>query len=259
MDISSIIGVIVMTVSVLYTLMAGGSLMLFWDPPAMVITYGGAIACMFLAFPLKTMLNVFKITKNIFFSPKLDMIPSYTFIVELATIARRDGILALEEKITNIEDKMMKRGLQLLVDGSPVETVKAIMEKEIENMEKRHEIGHKFWEKFGYFGPAIGMVGTLIGLVQMLANLNDPSKIGSGMAVALLTTFYGAMIANFIALPFENKLMQRTNEELLLKHMVMEGLLSIQCGDSPRVVGEKLLVFLPPAEQDKVTEQATRK
>ena len=154
---------------------------------------------------------------------------------------------------------MMKRGLQLLVDGSPVETVKAILEKEIENLEKRHEIGHKYWEKLGYFGPAIGMVGTLIGLVQMLANLNDPSKIGPGMAVALLTTFYGALLANFVALPIENKLIQRTNEELLLKYMIMEGMLSIQCGDSPRVVGEKLLVFLSPEAQDQITEQSAKK
>jgi len=259
MDISSVIGVVVATCAVLYTLMAGGSVMLFWDPAAMVITYGGATACMFLAFPLKTMLNTMKITRNVFFAPKLDMIPSYTFIVELATVARRDGILALEERINGVEDKMMKRGLQLLVDGSPVETVKAILEKEIENLEKRHEIGHKYWEKLGYFGPAIGMVGTLIGLVQMLANLNDPSKIGPGMAVALLTTFYGALLANFVALPIENKLIQRTNEELLLKYMIMEGMLSIQCGDSPRVVGEKLLVFLSPEAQDQITEQSAKK
>ena len=254
MDFATIIGLIVAFVAILYTLLAGGSLMLFWDPAAMVITYGGAIACVFINFPLKKVLSVFRVTRKIIFAPKLEMIPTYTEIVELATVARRDGILALEEKIPNVENKAMCKGLQMLVDGNPADSLTSVLEKDIENMEKRHEIGHKMWERVGYYGPAIGMVGTLIGLVQMLSRLNDPSKIGEGMAVALLTTFYGALLANFFALPIEGKLIQRTNEEILLKQMIMEGLLSIQRGDSPRTVGEKMQVFLSPDEQNAVTE-----
>jgi chemotaxis protein MotA len=182
------------------------------------------------------------------------MLEMFKLIIELSGISRRDGILALEDKIANVKDKFLKKGLQMLVDGISSEVIKQSMENDILYMEKRQESGHKMWERLGYFGPALGMVGTLIGLVKMLATLDDPSKIGAGMAVALLTTFYGAMLANFFALPMECKLTQRTGAELLYREMVLAGIIAIQSGDSPRIVADKLKIFLKPSDRELVEE-----
>ncbi|RMD78219.1 MAG: motility protein A, partial [Lentisphaerae bacterium] len=168
-----------------------------------------------------------------------------------ATIARRDGLLALEERIPQIEDPFLRRGLQMALDGTPPEAVKEIMELEIEIMEERHKVGHDIYKNMGNYGPAFGMIGTLIGLVNMLQNLSDPSKIGAGMAVALLTTFYGAFFANLFCIPIQGKLEQRTAEEIKLKKMLLNAIISIQAGDSPRIVGEKLLVYINPDQREQ--------
>ncbi len=254
-DIATVIGFVVVFASLLYVILEGGGLSQFWDPVALVIVYGGSAAAIFICFPMKKVLNLTKVTMKIFFVQKLEMLTTYHQIVEFATVARRDGILALEDRLTNLDDKFLRKGLQMLVDGSSIEAIVKILERDIENLEKRHEVGHKAWEKLGYLGPAIGMVGTLIGLVQMLAKLDDPSKIGAGMAIALLTTFYGALLANFFAIPIECKLVQRTREEMLLRQMILEGIMAIGGGDSPRIVGEKLLVFLPNDEQPTETRR----
>jgi chemotaxis protein MotA len=137
----------------------------------------------------------------------------------------------------------------MLVDGNPADSVSSILEMEIDNMEERHGIGHSMWKSMGNYAPAFGMIGTLIGLINMLQNLDDPSQIGQGMAVALLTTFYGAFVSNLFCIPIQGKLEQRTAEEVQLKRMLLAGILSIQSGDSPRVVGEKLEVYLSPLER----------
>jgi len=248
-DLSTLIGLILVLFCIGYTVVEGGSVKQFWDPIAFVIVYGGAAAAIFICFPLKKVLGFGKVTMKILFATKIEMLPTYNQIVEFATVARRDGILALEDRLANIDDKFLRKGLQMLVDGSSIEAIVKILEKDIENLEKRHEVGHKCWEKLGYLGPAIGMVGTLIGLCQMLAKLDDPSKIGAGMAVALLTTLYGALFANLFAIPIECKLVHRTHEEIVFRNMILEGIMSIGSGDSPRIVGEKLLVFLPNDEQ----------
>jgi chemotaxis protein MotA len=228
--------------------------LLFWDLEAAIIVYGGAVTAMFIAFPKEKIFEFGKISGKAFQEPSANMIQMFHIIVDLSGISRRDGILALEDKIAGVPDAFLRKGLQMLVDGISSEVIKQSMESDITYMEKRHEQGHKMWERLGYFGPALGMVGTLIGLVKMLATLNDPSKIGAGMAVALLTTFYGAMLANFFALPMECKLTQRTGNELLYREMILAGLIAIQSGDSPRVVADKLKIFLKPADRAKVEE-----
>lgn len=229
--------------------------MLFMDLEAAIIVYGGALTAMCIAFPKEKLLEFGKISGKAFQEPKANMMEMFNIIVELSGISRRDGILALEDKIANVPDNFLKKGLQMLVDGISSEVIKQSMENDVVYMEKRHEQGHKMWDRLGYFGPALGMVGTLIGLVKMLATLDDPSKIGAGMAVALLTTFYGAMLANFFALPMECKLTQRTGNEILYREMILAGLIAIQSGDSPRVVADKLKIFLKPADRIKIEEQ----
>lgn len=248
-DVATVVGLVLAFSCIAFVVIEGGSLSQFWDPAAVIIVYGGSVAAIFICFPMKNIMSFGKVTMKIFAPSNIDMARTYNQIVDFAMIARRDGILALEDKLGNIDDKFLRKGLQMLVDGSSIEAIVKILERDIENLEKRHEVGHKCWEKLGYLGPAIGMVGTLIGLCQMLAKLNDPSTIGAGMAVALLTTLYGALMANLLAIPVECKLIHRTREEILLRNMVLEGIMAIGSGDSPRIVGEKLLVFLPSDEQ----------
>jgi chemotaxis protein MotA len=227
----------------------GGSPTSFVDIPSVLVTIGGTTAAILITYPLPKVKAIFAVTKKILNAGSLDISPWYQTLIDLATIARRDGILALEDRLEGITDEFLKRGLQMLVDGNPADSVSSILDMEINNMEDRHGIGHSMWKNMGSYAPAFGMIGTLIGLVQMLQNLDDPSKIGSGMAVALLTTFYGAFVANLFCIPIQGKLEQRTAEEVQLKKMLLAGILSIQAGDSPRVVGEKLEVYLSPQER----------
>ncbi len=220
---------------------------LFCDLEAAIVVFGGALTAMLIAFPMAKFMNFSKVSMMAFKETDENAVALVKEIVELATIARRDGILVLEDRLPNIKVPFLRQGLQYLVDGTASDAVQHALTQEIELLEKRHEVGHKMWEKLAYLGPAIGMVGTLIGLVKMLANLSDPSKIGAGMAVALLTTFYGAMLANFFAIPMECKLVQKTHEEIHFKEMILTGLMAIHTGDSPRTVTDKLKVYLKPS------------
>lgn len=253
MDLGTLVGIIFGGGLILWSLATGpGGVLLFVDIPSMMCTFGGTIAATLITYPLPKLMAVVAVTRKILNAGNLDITPWYHTLIELATVARRDGILALEDRLENIKDTFLRRGLQMLVDGNPADAVSSILDMEIENMQARHGTGHAMWKSMGYFGPAFGMVGTLIGLVQMLKNLDDPSKIGAGMAVALITTFYGALFANLFCLPIQGKLEQRTAEEVHLKKMLLAGILAIQSGDSPRVVGEKLEVYLTPAERLKL-------
>ncbi len=257
MDIGTLIGIAAGTFLILGSIIYGGGMNIgalgaFIDYPSMGIVFGGTIAALLINFPLPKVRAVLSVTMKTISAGKLEIMPWYGTIVEMATIARRDGILALEDRLPEISDTFLRKGLQMMVDGSGPDAVVAIMEKEIANMEERHMVGQAIWGGIGNFAPAFGMVGTLVGLVQMLQNMSDPSSIGAGMAVALITTFYGAVIANLFALPIKGKLEQRSNEELYLKRMLLMGIMAIQAGDSPRIVGEKLLVFIPPSEREKI-------
>ena len=161
-------------------------------------------------------------------------------------LARREGILALEDSASELDDAFMKKGIQLAVDGTAPDILKEIMEIEIAYIEERHSLGQDILGFLADACPAFGMIGTLIGLIQMLKTLEDPSQIGAGMAVALITTFYGAFVANLFAIPMAAKLKTRTKEEVLCKTLVIEGVMSIQSGDNPRIVEEKLKSYLSP-------------
>lgn len=253
MDIASVFGLGFGVFVIVGSILLAGSLVAFVDIPSVVCVIGGTIAAIFINFPLKSALNLMNVTKKAIFHGGYDLAPWYQKLVELATIARRDGILALEDKLEGLNDAFLKKGLQMLVDGNSADVVTQILEQEIEIMESRHGKGHAMWKMIAAYAPAFGMIGTLIGLVLMLGNMSDTSSIGAGLAVALITTFYGAVVANLIATPLQGKLEMRTAEEVHLKKMLLAGVLSIQAGDSPRVVGDKLLVYLSPEEKIKVT------
>lgn len=255
MDLATISGVVLGLVLILGSIVMGGAAGAFIDIPSMAITIGGTIAGVLITYPIGKVKAVLIVAKKTLSAPDMTLIPWYETLVEIATVARRDGILTLEERIPQLENDFLKRGLQMMVDGNSPETVNEILDQEIENLEDRHSVGHSVFKNMGSYAPAFGMIGTLIGLVQMLQNLSDPSMIGAGMATALLTTFYGALFANLFCIPMQGKLEQRTAEELSLMKMLLSGVLSIQAGDSPRVVGEKLLVYLTPAERAKATEK----
>ncbi|OVE76281.1 motility protein A [bacterium E08(2017)] len=252
MDLGTIIGLILAFGLVLGSIAAGGAAMAFVNVPSMMVTVGGSMAAVLINFPLPKIIGVMGVVRKAFSYKNEDTLGLYRQISDFAVRARRDGILALEDDIENIEDEFMKKGFQMAVDGNAADVIRHVLEGDIDSMIERHTVGHGIFKQLGAFAPAFGMIGTLIGLVQMLQALDDPSQIGVGMAVALLTTLYGAVVANLLALPIAGKLEQRTNEEVSLRRMVLEGMLSIQEGNSPRVVQEKLRSFMPP----KLREEA---
>ncbi len=206
----------------------------------------------FINFPLEDMLGLPLALKNAFIGklPKPDAVISQ--IVHLAETARRDGILAMEGELETIEDPFLKKGLQLVIDGTREESVSAILDAELGNVEARHKVGVDILMALAGYAPAFGMIGTLIGLIQMLRSLDDPSQIGVGMAVALITTFYGSVLANFIFVPLAGKLKRRSRQEMLLKEMMYTGVLGILSGENPRMINDTLLTYLKPKERYKL-------
>lgn len=175
-------------------------------------------------------------------------------IIELSNTARKEGLLQLEEAASELDDEFMKKGILLIVDGTDPDLVRSIMETELVSIEGRHKKVIKVWEDIGSMGPAWGMIGTLVGLVNMLQNMSDPSSIGPAMSVALLTTLYGSMIANWICAPVASKLKVNNEAEIMMKEIMIEGLLSIQAGENPRVIEEKLKSFLAPKDRGSSDE-----
>ncbi|MCZ6836601.1 MAG: motility protein A [Planctomycetota bacterium] len=249
MDIATLIGLILGIACILLGILLGGSIMAYVDAPSMLIVLGGGTAATLTSMPLIAFMKFPKIVGKALFNKPVDPMELIRQLVELAEVARRDGILALENSIDQIEDAFLIRGIQMAVDGSDPEVIESILETELENLIERHQSGKKLFDSFGRFAPAFGMIGTLIGLVAMLSNMDDPSKIGAGMAAALLTTLYGAMVANLLFLPMAEKLASRSSEEVLLKTMITQGVMSIQAGDNPRNVESKLLTFVPPSRR----------
>lgn len=255
MDIATLVGLISGVTLVIVSIVMGGNPGVFWSSSSVVIVVGGTLAATLINFPLSDVLSVLTTVKNAFFhkeNPPESLIPK---LVNFATIARREGILALESHASEADDEFLEKSVQLAIDGTSPELIKDILTTELAFMEDRHTMGQSILLAMGTFAPAFGMIGTLIGLVQMLATLDDPSKIGEGMAVALLTTLYGALMANVVFLPAAGKLKVRTSNELLAKELVIEGILSIQSGDNPRVVEQKLKAFVSPAVRRQVSSR----
>ncbi|MGL1862430.1 MAG: MotA/TolQ/ExbB proton channel family protein [Pseudodesulfovibrio sp.] len=244
MDIATLIGLVGAFGLIITTIFMGGNPAGFIDIPSMVVVLGGSFAVIFVMFPLSIVIGTVKVGLKTLLFKSNDPLEVVQLIVTLADTARKESLVALE-KVT-IEDAFLKKGVMLVVDGSSEALVRSVMEIELDFMKQRHRQGQAVFKGLGNMAPAMGMIGTLIGLVNMLSNLSDPASIGPAMAVALLTTFYGAVIANCMFLPLATKLEVRSDEDALFMQLMVEGVSSLQRGDHPSVVKEKLQAFLPP-------------
>ena len=257
MDLASVIGLAGVFVMVVFGILSGGgSFVLFFDIPSIFITLGGAMCAVIFTNPLENMMRLPNIVKNAFFVPKYDPAQVILTLVSFSEKARREGLLALEDDLEEVSDAFLRKGVQLVVDGTEPELVRNIMSSELGALSSRHESNIKIVEDFSALTPAFGMIGTLIGLVIMMKNLGgDKSAIGAGMATALITTFYGAVLAYGVFTPVSEKLKKYNAVELTMKEIIIEGTLSIQAGDNPRIVQEKLVSFFSPAVRKKISEQ----
>ncbi len=242
--IGIVLGVLLIGVGILVT--PGGNLGLFLDAPSAFITVGGALCATFVNFPFRDLRGMLGVIRLAFSLPPDSPAALIADFRRYADVARRDGILALENVTHEIRDPFLVRALQLAVDGTDPEVIQSMMRTELEYITQRHDRGIRVLRQFGTYAPAFGMIGTLIGLVIMLKNLRNPDLIGPSMAVAIITTFYGAVLSYLIAMPLAEKLTIRNNEEANLKEMMIKGVMSIQSGDNPRIVEEKLKIFLAP-------------
>ena len=246
MDIATFIGVIASFMLLVMAILMGSGLGAFINIPSVLVVVGGTICATMINYPLKDVINSIKVVKHVFFARKLTFGEVIANFVNYANKARKEGILALESTLPEIQDEFLKKGLQLTIDGLEPQSIIDILETEIEFIEDRHRLGSDMFQTMGTFAPAFGMIGTLIGLVQMLQKMDDPNTIGPSMAVALITTFYGAVLANVLFLPIAGKLRTRSKEETLVKGMILQGVISLSRGDNPRIIEQKLHSFLPP-------------
>ena len=248
MDIATIIG---LAAAVILIVMGMGlsTIGSFIDIPSVQIVVGGTIGAIFTSFPLKKVLSTIGVVKNAFFTPALTPVETIKQLVDFAEQARREGILALEARANEVEDEFLKKGIQLAVDGTEPELIKDIMSTEIMFIESRHDGGAKILDTAATLAPAFGMIGTLIGLILMLKNMTDVDSIGPNMAVALLTTMYGSFIANVICIPLSVKLKGYSAQEIMVKELMLEGIMSLQSGDNPRIVEQKLTAFVEPGQR----------
>ncbi len=246
MDISTLLGIVIGFGLVLTAMAGGGGLAWFINAPSAMIVVGGTVGATLINYPMSDIIGVVKVAKNVFFGKEMKPEKIIEMLVDISKASRRDGILALEDKVKDIKDPFFAKGITLMVDGIEPAALSRILQTELEFISERHRQGAEIFTTMGNFAPAMGMVGTLIGLIKMLVQMDDPSSIGPAMAVALITTFYGVILANLIFLPAAGKLKTRSTSELMLKQMVISGILSVQSGDNPRLLEEKLHSFISP-------------
>ena len=252
MDIATIIGILLGFLVVISAIVAGGGGKMFLHLPSLAITIGGMLCATLIHFSLRQFLGIFSVVKKTIVTKIPPPSELTQQMVNYAAINRRDGALALEQEISKIDNLFFIKGLQMLVDGQEVEAIKDIMALEVQTLQDRHSIGKKILEFMGSAAPAFGMIGTLIGLVLMLKSLDSPEKIGGGMAVALLTTFYGALAANLIFIPLAGKLGLYSKAEVTAMEMIVEGICAIARGENPTAVREKMQAFISPARREEV-------
>ena len=250
MDIATIAGLI-LGVFAICGLAMGWNVGPFWDIPSIGVVFGGIMTSLLISQPLgqlKTMLPAYKYCFTYKSIPPIELIKQ---ICGFSEIARRDGILSLENMLESIKDPFLRQGIQLAVDGTDPELITDILETEMENIEDRHAAVRKAWDVLKNGGPSWGAMGTSIGLVIMLrGGVEDPAKLTAGMAVALITTFYGAVVASYVVGPFIEKLESRHKDEMSTKAIMLKGIMSLQSGDNPRIVEQKLKIFLPPSQRN---------
>jgi len=250
MDIATLLGAVAGFVLIAGAIFIGGGAGAFLNVPSLMITVGGTVCATLVHFPLGEVLRIASVLKRTF---AVNIPPAGQVIAdmsEFARAARRDGVLALEETLTRIDDDFLAKGLQLVIDGTESDQLREIMLIELNSLQRRNKMGSNILSFMGEAAPAFGMIGTLIGLVQMLRQLDDPSMIGAGMATALLTTFYGALLANLFFIPLAGKLTTRAKEEETVRQMMIEGLSGIQSGVNPGVLEDRLMSFLTPGRRE---------
>lgn len=250
MEISLVIGLVLaiamMTTSVV---MSGGNLVSFWDVASIFMVLGGTVGAVMMCYPLRMILRCPQVLNKCLFqrAPNLQVIVQQ--LVSFGEVARREGLLALESRLQQIDDPFLKLGLQLAIDGTRPEVIQEVLEAEMESMASRHKEGKALFDQAGRFAPAFGMIGTLLGLIIMLGNMNDPSSIGGGMAVALVTTLYGAVLSNGSFLPMAERLNFASKQELAARQIVIKGIIAIQSGENPRIIEQRLSTYLAPASR----------
>ncbi|ODQ00966.1 flagellar motor protein PomA [Salinivibrio sp. SS2] len=242
MDIATVLGLIGALAFIAMAMLLGGNFGMYVDLPSVLIVFGGSLFVVLMQYPMKQFFSSFKIAGKAFMFKADDPEDLIAKIIEMADAARKGGFLALEEM--EVSNSFMQKGVDLLVDGHDADVVRTALNKDISLTDERHESGIGFFKAMADIGPAMGMIGTLIGLVAMLSNMDDPKAIGPAMAVALLTTMYGALLANVFAIPIANKLTLRKEQEKLNRRLITDGLLSIQDGQNPRVIDGFLKNYL---------------
>ena len=255
MDIITLVGLIIGVVLLTGAIILGGQPIIFVSLESILIVVGGTMAATMINYSWDKLSKLPSLVKIAFSKSDQNSNELISMLVQFAEKARREGLLALEQEIMDVDDQFLKKGVQLVVDGTDPELVRNILETKLTFIEERHHEGQGILKQMGSLAPAFGMIGTLIGLIQMLSELDDPTQLGSGMAVALLTTFYGALIANLIFIPLAGKLETTSHDEILMKEVMIEGILSIQAGENPRIVDEKLRAFLAEETEASAAEE----
>ena len=230
----------------------------FWQTSSILLVVGGSILATIASLPPRRFASIRGVVRRAFYDETPAPEAVIGQLVALAVIARREGMLALDEPSRGVSDPFLRQTLQMAVDGMDAATIETVMQSQMQAMDLRHTYGKSLFETMGRFAPVFGMIGTLIGLVVMLGHMSDPKSIGPGMAVALLTTLYGLVIANLLCLPLARKLAGRSSDELMVKTMMLRGVLAIQAGDHPRIVEQKLWAFLPASRHEPLTFDAGR-
>lgn len=258
MDIATIVGLF-LGFGLIFTSIAiggGSGLSAFIDVPSLMITVGGSFAALLINYPLNVCLKTVSVLKKCFLTKLPESQQVIAQFKELAVVVRKDGMLALEKELENINDEFMQRGLEIVISGAEESQIRQVLETELNAIEQRHLIGKKIIESTGAAAPAFGMIGTLVGLVQMLQSLDDPSQIGGGMATALLTTLYGAIIANVACIPLAGKLETRSKDEIACRELMISGITSLAQGLAPRAVEDVLVAYLSPKSRRQLQKDA---
>jgi chemotaxis protein MotA len=259
MDLGTIAGLGAgLALIVMSILVAGGQIGAFVSISSFLMVIAGSFGAMLVAGPMSRMFGIIKYITIILRVPNYEEERIISSLVNFSEKARREGLLALEDDLEEVEDEFMRKGIQLVVDGTDPDIIKSVLYNDLNQLQTRHGIGISLFDNWSKIAPAFGMIGTLAGLISMLANLEDQSTIGPNMSLALITTMYGAIFANLVLLPFKLKLEDRDAAETLVREIMIEGILSIQSGDNPRILEEKLLSFLPPVRRDAVRQESAR-
>ena len=259
MDLGTIIGLgLGFAMIVMSILSAGGQIGGFLHLPSFFMVIGGSFGAMLVGNPMSRMLGIIKFIRIILQVPNHEEERIISSLVNFSEKARREGLLALEDDLEEVEDEFLRTGIQLVVDGTDPDIIKDVLYNELNQLQTRHGVGIKLFDDWSKIAPAFGMVGTLAGLIAMLANLEDEASIGPNMSLALITTMYGAIMANLALIPIKNKLEDRDADETLMREIMIEGILSIQSGDNPRILEQKLLAFLPPVRREAVRQESTK-